>query len=34
MTEQIKIDFEKTIKTSELSKADAKLKKQFLGFFR
>ena len=33
MTEQIKIDFEKTIKTSELSKADAKLKKQFLNKF-
>ncbi len=33
MTEQIKIDFEKTIKTSELSKADAKLKKQFLKKF-
>ena len=30
MTEQIKIDFEKTIKTSDLSEADAELKKQFL----
>ena len=33
MTEQIKIDFEKTIKTSGLSKVDAKLKKQFLNKF-
>ena len=33
MTEQIKIDFEKTIKTSDLSEADAELKKQFLNKF-
>ena len=33
MTEQIKIDFEKTIKTSGLSEGDAKLKKQFLNKF-
>ena len=33
MTEQIKIDFEKTIKTSGLSDGDAKLKKQFLNKF-
>ena len=29
MTEQIKIDFEKTIKTLDLSKDDVKLKKNF-----
>ena len=33
MTEQIKIDFEKTIKTSDLSEADAELKKQLLNKF-
>ena len=33
MTEQIKIDFEKTIKTLDLSKDDAKLKKKFLDRF-
>ena len=29
MTEQIKIDFEKTIKTSTFSESDAELKKVF-----
>ena len=33
MTEQINIDFEKTIKTSGLSEGDIKLKKQFLNKF-
>ena len=33
MTEQIKIDFEKTIKTLDLSKDDVKLKKKFLDRF-
>ena len=30
MTEQIKIDFEKTIKASDLSEGDINLKKKFL----
>ena len=33
MTEQIKIDFEKTIKTSTFSKSDTELKKSFLNKF-
>ena len=33
MTEQIKIDFEKTIKTSDLSENDVNLKKQSLNKF-
>ena len=33
MTEQIKIDFEKTIKTSSFSEKDAELKKIFLNKF-
>ena len=33
MTEQIKIDFEKTIKTSDFSKSDAEFKKSFLNKF-
>ena len=33
MTEQIKIDFEKTIKTSAFSKSDAEFKKSFLNKF-
>ena len=33
MTEQIKIDFEKTIKASDLSEGDVSLKKKFLNSF-
>lgn len=33
MTEQIKIDFEKTIKASDLSESDVNLKKKFLNNF-
>ena len=33
MTEQIKIDFEKTIKTSTFSESDTELKKSFLNKF-
>ena len=33
MTEQIKIDFEKTIKTSTFSESDAELKRGFLNKF-
>ena len=33
MTEQIKIDFEKTIKTSDLAENDVNLKKQYLDSF-
>ena len=33
MTEQIKIDFEKTIKSSELDESDVNLKKQYLNSF-
>ena len=33
MTEQIKIDFEKTIKTSDFSKSEAKFKESFLNKF-
>ena len=33
MTEQIKIDFEKTIKSSELAQSDVSLKKQYLNNF-
>ena len=33
MTEQIKIDFEKTIKSSELAESDVNLKKQYLNNF-
>ena len=33
MTEQIKIDFEKTIKASSFSERDAELKKGFLNKF-
>ena len=33
MTEQIKIDFEKTIKSSDLAENDVKLKKQYLNSF-
>ena len=33
MTEQIKIDFEKTIKASDFSKSDAEFKKSFLNKF-